>query len=424
MPAANRNILDNAANVVLRTISLGARFLLILILARALGPSEFGLFTLVQTTEIISILFLGFEFNAFSRREIVVAPDAITQARHIRDQFAIACILGANALLISFAATFVNLIPHRLTLIVAALIFVDLISQEGIRILYALQRITTANWAYFIRSSVWVLIIGVLFLYSPHALTLDLTLKTWVAFSATATLFIFWSLRSYPWGTVLRLPIDWRWIARGFRVAAPFFVSTAFINILTYLPRYMLFYLRGLEQTGLFGFYTGIAVGIVNLISTITIPEGVAKAVFSFNRHGETAFKTEMLRLWRNAILLSLILAAGLMAVFPFILPLVGSKNYPMDWLLLTLVVLSNVAQVASMVAQTSLYARHRDKEILISTLGAGTLSLALQYVFTLMAGMHGLAFAMALSTCLLTALFLYFERKAAKDGTAIATTR
>ena len=186
----------------------------------------------------------------------------------------------------------------------------------------------------------------------------------------------------------------------------------------------MLFYLRGLEQTGLFGFYTGIAVGIVNLISTITIPEGVAKAVFSFNRHGETAFKTEMLRLWRNAILLSVILAAGLMAVFPFILPLVGSKNYPMDWLLLTLVVLSNVAQVASMVAQTSLYARHRDKEILISTLGAGTLSLALQYVFTLMTGMHGLAFAMALSTCLLTALFLYFERKAAKDGTAIATTR
>ena len=51
MPAANRNILDNAANVVLRTISLGARFLLILILARALGPSEFGLFTLVQTTD-------------------------------------------------------------------------------------------------------------------------------------------------------------------------------------------------------------------------------------------------------------------------------------------------------------------------------------------------------------------------------------
>lgn len=404
------------ANVILRGFSLGARFLLILILARALGPSEFGVFTLVQTTEVIAILLLGFEFNAYSRREIVVAPDAVTQTRHIRDQIAIACILGANAIIISYGAAIAHLFPMRLAVIVAALIFLDLVSQEGIRILYALQRVMMANWVYFIRSSVWVFLILGLYLYSPQALTLDLTLNIWAGFSATAILFFLWSMRSHPWGTVLKTKIDWQWIGRGFRVATPFFISTAFLNILSYLPRYMLFYLRGLEQTGLFGLYTGIAVGIANLLATITIPAGVAKAVYSYSHHGETAFARDMRKLWLDSILLSLLLAACLLAVFPFVLPLVGSKNYPMDWPLLVLVIFSNLAQVGSLVAQTSLYARHRDKEILYSTLGAGTLSVGLQYVLTLVAGMHGLAIAMALSMSILTLLFVYFEHRAKKQ--------
>jgi O-antigen/teichoic acid export membrane protein len=190
------------------------------------------------------------------------------------------------------------------------------------------------------------------------------------------------------------------------------------------MPRYMLFYLRGLEQTGIFGFYTGIAAGIVNLLSTITIPEGMAKAIYSYSLHGEAAFTRDMHRLWRDAFLLSLLLAVGLLLVFPFILPLVGSQDYPMDWALLVLVILANVAQVGSLVAQTSLYARHRDKEILFSTLGAGTLSAGLQYALTLIWGMHGLAIAMALSMVVLTLLFTFFDHKAKKVDGAAPTMR
>jgi O-antigen/teichoic acid export membrane protein len=406
-------------NIALRGLSLGAQFLLLLIMARALGPATFGTFTLIQATRIIAVLLLGFEFSAYSRREIVVAQNAVAQTRHIRDQIVIAGALGLNAVFIAYGASLAHTFPADLIPIVAVLILLDLISQEGIRILYALQRVLMANFIYFVRSSAWVVIIALIYLLSPRNLTLNLTLDIWAAFSSAAILIFLWSLRAHPWKAVLQTSIDWQWIGRGFRVAAPFFISTAFLNILSYLPRYMLFYMRGLEETGLFGLYTGIAVGIVNLVSTITIPEGVAKAVYSFNRHGETAFSHEMKRLWSTAIALSMFLAACLLVAFPFILPVVGSKNYPMDWLLLILVILSNIAQVASMVAQTSLYARHRDREILISTLSAGTLSVAVQYVLTLIAGMHGLAIAMALSTVMLTLLFLYFERKASKHGDA-----
>jgi len=412
------------ANVMLRSSSLGAQFLILIILARALGPAEFGVFTLIQTTRIIAILLLGFEFNAYSRREIVVAPDAVTQTRHIRDQLGISGIMGLNAIVISFGAALANLFPVHLAVIVAILIYVELIWQEGIRILYALQLTRMANWICFIRSSVCVFLILGLYLYSPHTLTLELTLEIWAAFSASATMFFFWSLRAHPWGSVLRTKMDWVWIWRGFRIATPFFISTAFLNILSYMPRYMLFYLRGLEQTGIFGFYTGIAAGIVNLLSTITIPEGMAKAIYSYSLHGEAAFARDMHRLWRVAFLLSLLLAVGLLLVFPFILPLVGSQDYPMDWALLVLVILANVAQVGSLVAQTSLYARHRDKEILFSTLGASTLSAGLQYALTLILGMHGLAIAMALSMVVLTLLFTFFDHKAKKMDGAAPTMR
>lgn len=402
-------LLLTGTNLGVRGFSLAARFLIILLLARALGPSEFGIFTIIQTTEIIAILVLGFEFNAYSRREIVNAIDPLIRGEHIRNQIFIATLLGLISPGIAFGAAFAGLFPINLAMFTASIIFFDMISQEGIRILYALQRTLMANMVYFVRSSAWVFLIMALFVYNPRAITISLTLKIWAAFSLTAILVFFWSLREMAWPAIFRRPVNWQWISRGFAVALPFFLSTACVNILSYLPRYILFYTRGADQTGIFGLYAGIAVGVVNLLSTITIPSGVAVATYAFAHHGKDAFDASIRRLWIHSAAMTVFLSGILVVGFPLILPFVGASQYPMDWPLLALLVIANGGQVASIVAQTALYAMHRDRQILIATLIAGVISVGLQFALAFWAGMHGLAAAMALSMLILTALLIRF---------------
>ena len=411
--------LSTCANLVIRGLSLAARFIIIVILARALGPSEFGVFTIIMTTEIIAILVLGFEFNAYSRREIVNAGEPIARGEHIRNQITIACLLGFIAPAIAYGAAVAGLYPIRLAALTASIIFFDLISQEGIRILYALQRILMANTVYFVRSSAWVFLIVALYIFRPRLITTALTLEIWSTFSLAAILVFLWSLRGLGWEEILRRPVNWQWIKRGFRVALPFFVCTVCVNILSYLPRYILFYLRGADQTGIFGLYAGITVGVVNLLSTITIPSGVAQATYAFAHHGKNAFTSSIKKLWVHSAVMTVILSAFLMAAFPFVLPFAGANQYPMDWLLLVLLVIANGGQIASIVAQTALYAMHKDRDILIATVAAGITSIGLQFALAFLAGMHGLALAMALSMFLLTALLLYFEQRASLEHTS-----
>lgn len=399
--------------MAVRGLSLASRFVLILAVAKALGPADFGVFTLIQTTAIVAVLVLGFELNAFTRREIVTAQEPALRTRFIRDQFAVSFLLGLAAFPLAYVSVLAGLFPLDVAWLVAAMILLELLGQEGTRILYALHRVTAGNLTWFVRSSVWVFLVLALLGLRPEALTLFNIMSIWVAFDVLALLLLAYYLRELEWRDVWKMPADWDWLRRGFRVAMPFFITAVFVSVLSYLPRYILFYTRGAYETGIFGLYTGIASGIVNLISTTSIASGMTKAVAAHSQGGETGLQAELKRLWLQCILLMLALSATLLVVFPFVLPFLGAEGYPLDWILLLLVEAAYCAQVASLAAQTGLYARHQDFAILRYTVIAGVLAVPLQFLGAYLAGMHGLAAAMAFSMLLLMALFLAADKKA-----------
>lgn len=409
---SRHDLVTSGTNLAIRGLSLASRFVLILVLARALGPATFGIFTLIQTTAIIAVLMLGLEMNAYSRREIIKAEDEETRTRHIRDQLTAAFLLGLGAPVIAYGGVAAGLFPPELAPWISAVILLDLVAQEGTRILYALQRVAAANLAWFVRSSLWVFLMLPLLVWSPEYITLFNVMVTWAAFEILAIGLLAWLLRNLEWRETFRTAIDWGWLAKGVTVAMPFFISSVFLNLLSYLPRYTLFYGQGAHETGIFGLYTGVAVGIVNLVGTTTIPQGISRAVEYYARQGLRALDVEIRTLWIHCGLLVLLLCLGLSVTFPFLLPYIGESSYPMDWPLLLLVEAAFSAQVASMVVQASLYARNLDREILLGTVLAGTLSIPLQFAGVIVAGMHGLAAAMLLSMLLMGGMFLYSDRK------------
>lgn len=410
-----RDLVQFGANVGLRGISLAAQFFLLLLLAHGLSPAAFGTFTLIQTIVIFSILLLGYEFSAFSRREIVLAQTPLLRAVHVRDQLLLAAVLGLGALPIAFGAAFAHLFPLELVPAVAGLIWLGLLTQEGVRILYALERVAMANVVGFARSAAWFVVPLALVIWAPDTVRLPLMLDAWLVACVIALAILVWSLNGLAFRQALRSPIEWKWFAQGFRVASPFLVSTLFTSALGYLPRFVLFYARGDAEVGLFGLYSAVTTSIVSLLSTITIPAGMTRAVHKFANDGEAAFRQEMRDFWIGSMAFVAVISVAVIIVFPIIRPFIGKSAYPMDWALLLLLVLANAAQVATLVGQTSLYAQHKDRSIVRSTICVGIISVPLQYELALHYGARGVALAIALSMALLSLIFWYVDRSPAK---------
>ena len=72
----------------MRAITLASRFLLTIILARALSPEDLGYFGLLSAALPFGIVLIGLEFHNFLVREQVVATPQ-QRVEHIRNQGAL-----------------------------------------------------------------------------------------------------------------------------------------------------------------------------------------------------------------------------------------------------------------------------------------------------------------------------------------------
>ena len=63
--------LHRLANIGLRSMTLGSRFVLIFILAKLLEPAELGLYGLLTATIAYVMMAVGFDFYSYTTRELI-----------------------------------------------------------------------------------------------------------------------------------------------------------------------------------------------------------------------------------------------------------------------------------------------------------------------------------------------------------------
>jgi O-antigen/teichoic acid export membrane protein len=77
--------LSRLANIALRGMTLGSKFVLIFLLAKLLEPAEVGLYGLLTVTIAYALMALGFDFYSYATRELI-NTDRSQWAALIRDQ--------------------------------------------------------------------------------------------------------------------------------------------------------------------------------------------------------------------------------------------------------------------------------------------------------------------------------------------------
>lgn len=352
-------------NVVLRTATLGTRFLLVFILAKYLSASSFGYYGLFAATVGYALLCIGLDLYVYTTREIVKVGGA-KQGRMLKSQIAFVMLLYLFLLPLALVILAVAGFPYFLVLWFAPILILEHINQEIYRLMIILKHQITASLLLFGRQGSWALAVAGLMVIQEGYRNLTVVMSLWCAAGMVAAAAGIWKFRSLQLGG-WRESIDWAWIKRGVSVSGTFLVATLAIRGVQTFDRFWLESLAGIEIVGAYVLFFGVAsalsVFLDASIFSFRYPELIALA----HRKAYAEMHSRVRRMGRQVAGASLAFALISSLLLPMLLDWIGRDIYQSQIALYYWILGGMVAYSLSMIPHYALYALRHDRAIVAS---------------------------------------------------------
>lgn len=355
-------------SLLLRVPTVLGRFLLVPLLARHLPVEDVGVYGLMAVAVPFCLTALGLDFYVFNTRELLRREPA-ARPQLLRDQ---AVLHGAAyALLLPCAAGLFlgGLLPGSVAPWFFALLVAEHVSTECQRVLFTLSRPVAANAVMAVRSGGWAVVVVVALEWFPATRSLSTVWVAWLGGAGVSLALCLVALRDLPWRTGVRAPVDFAWIRRGLLTGLPFLVSTLSFRGIFTLDRFVLQHGWGEAGVGVYSLFFGIANSVPVFAETAFIMILFPQMVDAAQRNDEPRYREAARHMALGVAATTLGLCALLALAIAPILDLVGRPVYaealPVFWVLLGVGAVTAVGYLP----HYALYARHRDREIVLSTL-------------------------------------------------------
>lgn len=346
-------------NLVLRGLTILLKFILTLILVKSLSVSDYGQFSLIQSTIIILTFVVGVDYYNYSHREILKS-----NLKNLN--------VYVSQQLYVYIFTYLFLIPILYVLIrfldfgedlfyvIFFLVVCEHLSQELYRILIILNKTLNATMILFLRSGFWVFVLWLVESFDLIKLNLSQVLIFWLV---GVILSIFYGLMSKEF--ILK-KVSKKNIFEGLKHSIPFFLASILFKLLEFSGRYFLSFFQDKEAVGVFSFFTSYSNILYVFVHTLVLIEFYPKLVSSKN-NGEDDFKRNFSKFKGNTFRFSIV---ALIILFLSIKPLfIILENEVFDNHLISFVILiiSTFIFTISFVYHYALYTYSKDNEILYS---------------------------------------------------------
>lgn len=379
-------------NVGLRGLTLLSKFVLVFFLAKFLEPGLLGLYGLLAAAIGYSLYVLGFDFYNFSTREII-ASSSREWLRIVRDQSVFYLIMYFFFMPVVLVVFYMGLLPWNFFAWFLVLLFLEHFAQEMNRILVAMSEQLFASLVLFLRSGIWCLAV-VLFMWLNEGLRqLEFILAGWAigAFSACALSLL--KLRSLD-RSALCLPIDWRWMRRGVKIAAPLLVASLAVRGIFTFDRYWVESVTNLEVLGAYVLFISMAVAVLSFLDAGVVVFFYPKLVAAAKAKEFAVFRLVMRSFSVNIIVVTAFLVICCWAIANPLLAWVGNDIYIQYLYLLHWLLLAITFYSLSMIPHVALYAFDKDKTITYSQLAALIAFLIAAYFYSDAYGAQAIAWA------------------------------
>ncbi len=379
-------------NVGLRGLTLLSKFVLVFFLAKFLEPGLLGLYGLLAAAIGYSLYVLGFDFYNFSTREII-GSSSKEWLRIVRDQSVFYLIMYFFFMPVVLVVFHVGLLPWSFFSWFLVLLFLEHFAQEMNRVLVAMSEQLFASIVLFLRSGVWCLAV-VLFMWLDEGLRqLEFILAGWAIGAFSACVLSLLKLRSLD-RLALCLPIDWRWMRKGLKVAAPLLVASLAVRGIFTFDRYWVESVTNLEVLGAYVLFISMAVAVLSFLDAGVVVFFYPKLVAAAKEKEFAVFRQVMRSFSVNIIVVTAFLVVSCWAVANPLLVWVGNDIYIQYLYLLHWLLLAMTFYSLSMIPHVALYAFDKDKAITYSQLAALAAFLIVAYLYSDAYGAQAIAWA------------------------------
>jgi O-antigen/teichoic acid export membrane protein len=410
-------IKTSLAGLVLRSLSSLSKFLIVVYIAKYFSTDDLGIFGLFNSTIILSIYLLGFEFYNFNTREILsVAPGKF--ATLIRDQF-IAYTFAYGIVLPSLLLVFFkDFLPFEYLVWFYFILITDHLSVEFYRIFTVLSRPVFANVIFFIKTGLWSLGLIALWMAGMESTkTLSLVWMAWFGGSFLACLLSIWYLYHLKIHLFTLEPVDWSWIKRGYKVSLPFFIIAISLRLIEQSGRFFIDSWYSKSEVGIYSFFWNIANLENIIIFTGIIMILYPKLVETFKKNQMAEFNKILRQFKRLTYFSSLVLAGALILGIGPLLGFLGKTEFYAHLPVYYILILANTILNISYVPHYILYAKDADRLIVWSTLTGSLLNITGNILVIPRYGLIGASLSILVSYLVIWALKEYYVQKQ-KPGT------
>jgi O-antigen/teichoic acid export membrane protein len=378
-----------ALNIVLRGITMSARLVLLVSMARHLEPEQLGVFALFTSANLWGLYLQGLEFHLFSARSLVGELPAVW-ARGRRDAFALYGTVFIAAALVWTVVFSGGFLPWTLLPLFLLILALEHVAQESYRLLNMFERPLAGSVVLFARSGAWMYVVALLLWQSPSARTLELVFGSWAAGAGISALLALWFLRDLPWRGLGA--IDWSWLKRGLAVCMPLLVGSLAFRGIALFERYWLGRVDGESTLGVFGFYATIA-GALSVLAESGIGNVLYPRMLKAWKSGQLdEYRAARRRLWTAfAVFLMLAIPASWFALW-LIVDHLGHPEYAVNLDAYIVLLGAAALSVAGSAAQYDLWTRGRDRTMIMASVGGLVVALVLGVVLIPRHGLLGAA--------------------------------
>ncbi|THF63128.1 hypothetical protein E6C76_17940 [Pseudothauera nasutitermitis] len=365
MPAPAKRLL----NLILRAATLVSKFALIFVLAKFLEPAEVGLYGLLAATVLYVLMALGFDFYTFSTRELIVT-DRRNWAGMLRDQGVFYGITYTALFPLCLLLFWLGLLPWHLAVWFFPLLALEHLAQELNRLLVAISEPLWASAVLFVRSGAWAVVATLWMWLDPGQRSLAFVLAAWTTGVFAACGLGVWRMRNLD-SASLRRAIDWQWIRQGIRIAFPFVLATLSLRALYTVDRYWIEALGGLEVLAAYVLFVGIANAIMSFLDAAVFTFAYPALIATAGKGDQTAFDGQMRRLGQHTLAVTAGLSVAAILCAGPVIDWLDRPSYSQHFTLLYWTVLAAALFGLSMVPHYGLYARRKDRPIILSHLAS-----------------------------------------------------
>lgn len=369
-------------NLLIRASSMLSRFLLIMILAKLLPESELGIYGLIVAAIGLSVIFVGFDYYAYSNRELLSLPKE-QHSEIILNQFYAYLPLYLLFIPVSFLIYEYQLIPEDYFVWFLLLMVIEHISIEQNRLLNTIEKQLSASFVLFFRSGLWVYLMLPILIYIEKYQNLETVLYAWLMGGVLSIVWGTWVIVNSVESWKLIRP-SYGWIIKGYKLGMLYVLGTLAFKAISTGDRFLLEKLSDVSMVGVYVFYVGLTLGASAFIHAGVIVFSTPKIIASYQA-GEFERFEHLMRKFLKELLFSLFIVVALLYfLMPFLLEWIGKSSYVKYYDVFYIVLGTMVVTVIGSHPNTYLYAARRDKYILGTNLLALLIFIITSWLFYL----------------------------------------